>query len=147
MHTLTQIASIYIEEAKMGSTPDVEFCKQSAKTQLLEATCTEDTAVKQFRMAMGAKEETVNELFWWSNSEVYISEIFTGMDINFSEDEVNINFIETKVPGYFFLFWETLVNVCKHYGIKTVTLCNRGPSGFWKHIGFTGSDAYMTYKV
>ena len=147
MHTLTQIASAYIEEAKMGATPDVDFCKQTAKGQMTQAICTEETAEKQFRMAMGAKETSVNDISWWRDAEVYTSEIFPGIDICFSGDQVNITYIETKKSGYFFLFWETLVNVCKHYGIKTITLCNRGPSGFWKHIGFTGNDSHMTYTV
>lgn len=148
MTSLINVTKQIIDMAVEGVTPNVGFDKEMYKDYIYNSTCTQPTAMEEFHMAMGCAKETADEaLTWWRDATVYTENIFPGIDIRFFGEEVQIGFIECKKYGYFFLFWETLKKVCRHYGVKEITLCNRASEGFWAAQGFTGPDHHMTFVV
>ena len=148
MNTLREAVANCHVAVEQRLIPDVEFCKQEAVKSLQEATCTEGNATREFRIALGAKPEHADDFnMWWRDIPVEVSGLLSSVIVDFHSDEAVIRLVETRRPGYFYIFWNTLLTVCRHHGIRKIMLSNRAQEGFWEHHGFKGSRSWMTYEV
>lgn len=143
---LKELCSTLFDEFEQDRTPYPREALEEYFNNVTTIT-TSDNVEVDFRLCMGAKPETANSLFWWTDCRVIHIGLIKNIDVMIGNGMCHINFIETGVRGWFFVFFETLKRICKAHGIKQITLCNRGPIGFWAAQGFEGPDGHMTYKV
>lgn len=143
---LKEVCSILMEHFEQGgwtTRAEVQEAFDEASVNISE------DPERDFRLALGADPNTVDNLFWWKDCRVIKNGMFTNIQVVFTASQSNchIDFVAAGKRGWFFVFFETLKKVCKAHGIKEITLANRAKDGFWTAKGFEGPDNHMTYKV
>jgi hypothetical protein len=150
MEHLSQAVSSFMDDNnRFSKTEMIGYIKQLPiiETSLPEA----------FRLAMGDKEKPCgfNHHAVSNDARCIVNDIFKDVSMRYSLQKstgrvltVEISYIEAgeNGKGKFFLFWETLLRLCKEFGVHQISLCDRAKPGFWTHHGFNGDDGDM-YRV